>query len=139
TGQRAEIERHLHFIPSAKLIVVIPQSNDKLHLYRFDLEEALEKSGIDYLLVTSRPPQVLRPGSTLTYQVQVKSKKGGVRYKLESGPPGMKLSEGGRLTWPVPAGYAQPETDVLITVSDAAGQEIFHTFRVSLNDRANGP
>ena len=48
--------KRVFFIPRAKLIVVFPESNDRLEFADFDVEEALEKSGLDYLLVTSRPP-----------------------------------------------------------------------------------
>ena len=48
--------KRIYFIPRAKLIAVFPESNDRLELHHFDVEEALEKSGLDYLLVTSRPP-----------------------------------------------------------------------------------
>jgi hypothetical protein len=61
----------------------------------------------------------------------VKSKKGGVRYKLESGPAGMALDGNGRLTWRTPAGT---EGDVLISVRDQSGQEVFHTFKVEVTD-----
>jgi len=136
TGRTSGFERHVHFIPDAKLIVVLPSTNDKLQLFRFDLDEALEKSGIDYLYVASTPPQRIKAGSDLVYQVQTRSKKGGVKYKLESGPPGMTLTPAGRLSWRVPADHAQAETDVLIAVSDVSGQEVFHTFKLALEGLA---
>jgi hypothetical protein len=43
----------------------------------------------------------------------------------------MKLG-GGKLTWDVPKGLAEQEADVILTVSDASGQEIFHTFKVAV-------
>jgi hypothetical protein len=124
------MDKRVFFIPQGKLIVTIPETGDKLHLQRFDLDEALETSGIDYLLVTSQPPHRFKPGKRLNYQMAVKSKKGGVKYKLESGPQGMAVSPSGQVTWSVPADYAGREENVIITVSDAAGQEIFHTFRI---------
>jgi hypothetical protein len=66
------------------------------------------------------------------YQLVVKSKKGGVKFKLESGPKEMKMDGNGLLTWQVPAGNAAKETDVIVTVSDATGQEMFHTFKVGV-------
>src|SRR5262245_16903314 len=48
--------KRVFFIPRAKLIVLFPEGNDRLELYPFDVESALEKSGLDYLLVSSRPP-----------------------------------------------------------------------------------
>jgi hypothetical protein len=42
-------DRRLHLVPDAKLIITIPDSNDRLVLHRFDLLEALKKADIDYL------------------------------------------------------------------------------------------
>jgi hypothetical protein len=125
------LDKRLFLIPAAKLLVTIPSTADRLHLIRFDLEEALEKSGIDYLFVTSQPPPQFTPGQKFTYPVAVKSKKGGVKVKLESGPAGMNVSAAGLVSWAVPAAFADAEVDVLLTVSDASGQEIFHTFKVA--------
>src|SRR5262249_22484815 len=98
----------------------------------FDVDEALEKSGIDYLLVTSPPPLTARKGADYTYQLVVKSKKGGVRYRLDSGPAGMTIGTDGKLTWSVPAARAQGDPSVIVTVSDATGQECVHSFTLSV-------
>jgi hypothetical protein len=124
-------DQRVFFIPAAKAIITVPQGNDQLILYRFDPEAELERSGVDYLVVTSRPPLTAKKGQELVYQLAVKSKKGGVKYKLESGPAGMALDGNGRLTWRVPAGT---EGDVLIGVRDQSGQEVFHTFKVEVID-----
>jgi hypothetical protein len=131
-------DQRVFFIPDARLVVTIPASNDRLILYRFDLEAAMEKSGIDYLVVTSRPPDFAVRGAPFAYQLAVKSKKGGVTYRVDSGPEGMKVGADGRLTWAVPAGFAESRVDVILTVGDAAGQEIFHTFRLAVVDAAPG-
>ena len=68
----------------------------------------------------------------LRYDVAVKSKKGGVKVKLESGPAGMKVTPEGRLTWPVPKEFAGTEAEVLLSVSDASGKETFHSFKLSV-------
>jgi hypothetical protein len=134
-GSPLPLEKRLFLIPLARLIVTIPVTGDKLHLQRFDLDQALEKADIDYLLVTSQPQTVAIKGQTYTYPLAVKSKKGGVKYKLESGPDGMKLGPDGKLTWPVPAHLTEAEVDVIVTVSDASGQEIFHTFKIIVQDK----
>src|SRR5581483_7338635 len=121
-------DRRVHFIPDAHLVVSIPKANDRLVLQRFNIDEAVARSGIDYLLVTSRPPAAFK-GTAYEYQLVVKSKKGGVKYRVGSGPPGMKISAAGRLTWAVPPDHAEAHADVILTVSDAAGQEIFHSFK----------
>jgi WD40 repeat protein len=132
------LDRRLFFIPRAKLLVVLPEPANKLLLHRFDLDEALEKAGVDYLLVTSRPVTTAVKGKAYTYKLAVKSKKGGVKYRLESAPAGMKLGDDGVLSWEVPAQVEQAEGNVLITVGDASGQEIFHSFTIAIKDTAEG-
>lgn len=129
---RINHDKRVHWIPDAKLLVTIPDTNNRLCLYQIDLDAAMAKSDIDYLYVTSNPPPVAVKGSTYTYPMVVKSKKGGAKVKLESGPAGMKIGADLKLTWAVPADFDQAETNVLLTVSDATGQEIFHNFRIAV-------
>jgi hypothetical protein len=131
SGRTAMFDKHLHFIPDAKLLVLLPNTKDKLVLHRVDVDAMLEKSGIDYLFVTSTPPGRFVPGETLTYALAVKSKKGGVKVKLELGPEGMTVSAKNELTWKVPADYAEAEAAVTLTISDASGLEVPHTFRLT--------
>jgi hypothetical protein len=124
--------RNVFFVPDAKVIAVLPGSHDQVVLHKFDPEAALEKSGLDYLIVTSRPPRDVKAGSSLTYSIQVKSKQGGVTFKLDLGPKGMEVSPTGVVTWSVPAGKAVGNEEVILTVRDKAGQEVFHTFSVKV-------
>ncbi len=126
------VERRLFFVPQAKLIVVLPVSMDQLILHRFDPDAALESSGVDYLLVTSQPPASAKRGRTFTYQVGIKSKKGGVTYRLDAAPLGMEVSPTGMIKWEIPAEGKDTETDVILTVRDASGQEVFHTFTLKV-------
>jgi hypothetical protein len=129
------VDRRYHLVPSAKLLVYLPPTNDRLELHRVDVEALLSRSPRDYLVVLSRPPAEAVPGQVYAYTPAVKSKKGGVRVKLESGPDGMRVTPDGRLTWAVPADYAEKETHVILGVSDASGQETFHTFKLLLTGR----
>jgi predicted Zn finger-like uncharacterized protein len=129
-------DKRIHFVPQANLIVTVPPGNDRLVLHRFDLDAALDKSGIDYLFVTSRPPAA-GPGAKFEYRIKVKSKKGGVKFKLDAGPDGMTVSPGGLVTWSVPAGFSGPAA-VIITVSDKTGQETFHSFTLSVSAKGDG-
>jgi hypothetical protein len=124
--------KRIFLVPRARLIVVLPEGNNRLELHRFDLDAALEKSGLDYLLVTSRPPQAARRGAEFAYQVEVKSRRGEVKYALASGPEGMTVSPTGLVRWRVPAGFKGGESTVVLTIRDASGQEVFHTFPVRI-------
>lgn len=128
-GHDFSADKRIVFVPEAKAVVVVPGTNDKLVVYKFDMEAALEKAGIDYLFVSSRPP-VCVPGKAFDYPIVVRCKKGGVKYKLESGPDGMKVAPDGKVTWAPAADWVEPHP-VIITVSDATGQEIFHTFNLT--------
>jgi hypothetical protein len=67
-------DQRIHFIPNAKVIVTVAPTNDRLVLHRFDVDEALEKSGMDYLFVTSCPRETATTGKPYRYQIAVKSK-----------------------------------------------------------------
>lgn len=127
-------DRRVHLIPDAKLLVTIPAGNDRLVLRRFDPEQALEKSGLDYLAVTSRAPTAAKRGAEYSYQIAVKSKKGGVKYRVASGPPGAAVGAAGKVTWAVPADFADGAAEVAVAVSDAGGREVTHAFRLDVGD-----
>jgi hypothetical protein len=131
TGRAQLFDQHVLLIPDAQLLVVIPASKDKLLLRRVNVDQLLEKADVDYLYVQSQPVRRAEKGATYSYAVVVRSKKGGVKMKLESGPAGMKLADG-KLTWAVPADFADAEADVILSVGDAGGQEIFHTFKIAV-------
>jgi hypothetical protein len=133
-GIGAEPWKRIFFIPQARVIVLFPGSNDRLELRRFDVEALLEKSGNDYLLITTQPPLTAKRGAVYTYQMMAKSRKADVRYKLDSGPEGMDVSAKGLLEWRVPLDIRDDTRDVIIRIRDAAGQEAFHTFTIRLID-----
>ena len=126
------IDKRLHFFPTANLLVNVSAARDQLILHRLDLTAALEKAGIDYLYVTSLPPTLAAPGSTLSYAIAVKSRRGGVHCTLDSGPEGMTLSDDGKLQWNMPAGEPLGRQGVIITIKDASGQEILHSFNIAI-------
>src|SRR5262249_60320066 len=99
------------------------------------LDAVIDKACNAFLCVTSQAPATAVKGGVYTYPLEVKSKKGGVKYKLESGPPGMRIGPDGRVTWAVPADFAGADADVIVTVSDATGQEVVHTFRITIKEK----
>ena len=126
--------KRVFFIPRAKLIVVFPEGNDRLELHPFNLDEALDKSNLDYLLVTSLPLKTAKRGAEYTYQITAKSKKGNVKYQFGSGPEGLEVTPTGLVKWRVPASIRDNSADVLLNVRDDSGQEVFHSFTISLID-----
>ncbi|MDY3552419.1 serine protease [Gemmata sp. JC717] len=121
--------KRVFFVPDAKVIAVLPASNDQVLLHKFDADAALEKSGLNYLLVASQPPPEVKAGAPYSYPVKVRAKSTKITYQLDSGPKGMAVSADGLVTWAVPAD-ALGSHEVILSVRDETGQEVFHTFTV---------
>ena len=131
-GGPLSIDKRIHFFPTANLLVTISAMREQLVLRKLDLTTALDKAGIDYLYVSSLPPATAAPGSTLSYTVEVKSKRGGMHCSLDSGPEGMTVTDDGKLHWNVPADEKVGRQGVIITIKDASGQEILHSFNITI-------
>jgi hypothetical protein len=124
-------DQYVALVPDAKVLAVVPtKARERLVLKRADLDAGLSKAGFDYLFVTSRPPPAAVKGETYKYTVTAKSRKGGVKVTLESGPKGMTVSPAGAVSWDVPKDFAGPEAGVILKVTDAGGKEVFHSFRL---------
>jgi predicted Zn finger-like uncharacterized protein len=126
------LDKRIHLIPDAKVLVLIPKAGDKLILHRLDVDGALEKSGVDYFFVRSQPPAQARKGSAYRYTIVAKSRLGGVKFTLASGPPGATVSGDGLLEWKVPADYAEADASFIVSLSNRSGKEILHTFRIGV-------
>jgi hypothetical protein len=119
-------DKRFHYAPDARLIIAIPRTNDRLILQPFDLLQALKNSNFDYLFATSSPITLAAKNSDYVYQIQVESKRGSAQFTLVNGPKGMSITPTGKLTWIT--GATQSDATVKVRISDASGQEIFHTF-----------
>lgn len=138
SGRLAPFDQHIFFVPDANVLAVLPLSRDKLFLYRIDIEKQLDEAGIDYLIVVSQPPSEVVPGKEMKYQIEARAKKGKVEFILESAPDGMTLSADGLVEWPVPANFEDDEVNVIITLRDSSGQQIFHNLKMEKSDPSNG-
>ena len=81
------------------------------------------------------PPRAATKGGTFTYPIAVRSKKGGVKFKWEASPTGMTLSKDGVVTWAVPTGFVEAQTNVIVSITDAGGQERFHSFTLNVGQQ----
>ncbi len=124
------IWQRVQLIPAAKVLVTLGEGSSSLVMRGFDLARELEAEGIDYLFVESSPLCQANRGQRYSYKMQVRSKKGGVKIKLQSGPKGMTVSKDGMVSWTVPARATEENASVIIEVTDATGQTIFHTFNI---------
>ncbi|MCA9178140.1 MAG: hypothetical protein KDB14_26935, partial [Planctomycetales bacterium] len=125
------LDKRVLFVPEAKVIVTVPYTDDRLRVLPFDVQQALDASGVDYLIVDPAPPQTVELGKPYEYTLSVKSKRGGLKFTLDAGPEGLKVSDKGEVTWDVPDSLTVAAHPVIISVSDASGQSTFHTFEVT--------
>jgi hypothetical protein len=75
------------------VLLTIPATNDRIVVRKLDVEAALKKSPLAYLFVTSLLGRHADKGTAYDDQMAVKSKKGKVEYRLDSGPKGMSLGK----------------------------------------------
>jgi S1-C subfamily serine protease len=122
--------KRLFLLPAADLIVTIPVAADEVRFQRFDFAKALEKAAGDYLFVEAFAPPPCKKGGRFAYELRTRSKRGGVKYQLASGPEGMTVSEGGKVEWDVPKDFAAGVRDVSVRLRDASGREVTHSFQV---------
>ena len=125
---------HFHYVPWANVLISMPRDKKQIVLRRFDLMKSLEAAGEDYLFVDSVPPTEATKGRTLTYQIAVKSKRGGVTYKLEFGPAGMKVTDRGLLTWNTPPELTDKAVQAVVAVADASGRDVLHSLQMAVRD-----
>ena len=129
---RFTLDKRLWCLPMAGVLITIPLSGDELVIHKFDPEKALEDSGIDYLFVDSEPPSKAIAGTTFFYPINVRSKRGGVEFKLEGAPDGMKIDGDGLVVWDVPADFKEESLFIIVVITDATGQEIYHNFELEI-------
>ena len=137
--QTLEWHERVFLVPQHQRLVTVSDTRDSLVVRPFDMMAALEKAGIDYLFVDSLPVTTADPGKAYRYPITVQSKKGGIKFTLDSGPQGMTLSNDGVLSWQVPAVFDPGPAGVIVTIEDSAGQSLFHTFNVQVSESASRP
>jgi hypothetical protein len=96
---RLTLDQRLAFLPGHGRIVFIPRDQRSVIIRPFNLKEALDSSGVDYLVVTSRPAALATVGERWEYQIKALSRAGGVKYSPSLVPDGMEVSESGLVTW----------------------------------------
>jgi hypothetical protein len=139
-GSSLRPEQRIFFVPAANVIASVGAGNNQVHLRRFNVVEALDSAGIDYLFVSSTPPAEAVRGKIFSYKVEVMSKAGGVEFKLASGPANMTVNaKTGVVAWQVPAAFKEEEFKAIVSVKDSAGQEIFHSFTVRVEKVGAAP
>jgi hypothetical protein len=89
--------QRVHLIPRGKVLITLAEGGQRLILRNFDLAQSLSEEGIDYLFVESAPVATALRGTKYIYKLQVRSKKGGVHFELQSAPKGkQRMDQQGR-------------------------------------------
>jgi cyclophilin family peptidyl-prolyl cis-trans isomerase len=102
-----------------------------------DLESALSASlsmSIDTsaVLITSTPPSSVTEGYSYSYDVQSNKESQGAVYSLTKSPAGMLInSTTGAIIW-TPQSSQGPTQDVVVCVTDTAGNSVTQSFQIQL-------
>jgi hypothetical protein len=124
-------DRHIVFDPKHGRIILIPPENDRIIQRDFDLNQLLEKSGVDYLVVTSAPNTNVPAGENWRYKIETISNAEGIKFTLEFGPKGMEISNDGTLSWNVPANHSGAEK-VVVLIENEKNEAIYHNFELQV-------
>jgi hypothetical protein len=130
-------EPRVHYLPSANVLITLPESNDRVVMRPLDLLEALKEAGEDYLFVLSWPNRRVAEGTELCYRMDVRSRSAPLQYKLEEGPKGMTVSADGVVRW-LASRSPQP-VRVRIRVRSASGKEVQHAFDLVVGPAPRAP
>jgi hypothetical protein len=126
------LDKRFYLVPQARLLVTVPWTNDRLVLRHLDIDEALEQSSGNYLVVTSSPTLIAQAGSKLEHQIVSRSRQGDIQCSVVSGPAELSVARDGQLSWVVPSALQGEDVTALIRVRDAAGQERSHELRIRI-------
>lgn len=121
------------YMPAANVLVSLPAGEKTVLLIGANLKKLMEEREDDYLHVVSAPPRNAWVGRPYSYQLQVMSSRGKVRYKVEEGPSELKVSGDGNVTWTPKTRPTGGIEKVVIVARDPEGLESFHSFEVAVD------
>lgn len=124
------LDKRVYFLPVCNLVVTLPISNKTVVMQQVDLSAELERNGADYLYVESRPITTVLSRKQYRYQIQAKSNGGNLKYEVETGPGGMKVSASGLVTWRAPISDSGKQHDIIISVKDSNDKTVSHSFKL---------
>ena len=70
-------------------------------------------------------------GKSYRYRIECYSDAKRLKYRLEEGPKGMKVSSSGVIRWQVPKMISSAEVPVIVTVQGDGGSEAIHSFTLT--------
>jgi hypothetical protein len=139
-GNIASSQGHWHmqprvrYIPSANVIVSIPEGEQTILLTPANLTELLAEVGDDYLHIVSVPPPIGWVGKAYPYQLELLTSVPAdqVTYKVESGPTDFKISPEGRVLWTPKQRAVGGVESVVISATGPEGLEALQSFDITI-------
>jgi hypothetical protein len=110
--------------------MILPSSNDRVIIRRFDLDKALAKTGGDWLVVASNPPTGFVRGQPYTYAIDVRASHKPLRFALETAPAGMTISADGKISWQPAANLSSDRVPVVVSITDSTSKLRRHCFAI---------
>ncbi|CAN5115443.1 hypothetical protein BH11PLA2_BH11PLA2_37760 [soil metagenome] len=124
-------DKRAYFYHFASMLVTVGGADKKtVKLQALNTKAELDKTGGDYLIVASTPTAATR-NARYSYPLEVLSKKGGVKVKLDRGHASMKVV-GTTLIWDVPGEVKEKEVEFQLSITDASDKKILHTGRIAI-------
>jgi hypothetical protein len=120
----------VRYIPSANVMVVIPEGQKNVFLIEVNLPKMMRERGGEYLHVVSVPPRAAIIGKPFEYRLETISDSGSVRYAVEAGPNKLKISADGRIRWTPEERPSGGVEKIVIAAKGRGGLETFHSFDV---------
>jgi hypothetical protein len=138
-------EPRVVFLSDSKTIALVPVTNDHFQIRKMSLpgdavagagggggKTAPAAAATGPLSVISNPPTEAAINATFSYQIQVLPEKASVKYKVEAGPPGLTVSPTGLVTWKPTERPIGGTVNVILSITDASGQDVPHSFDIAV-------
>jgi hypothetical protein len=133
-----DMRERIFFVPHLKRIATVPDSFDQVIVHDFDFDEEVKQRADDYLFVYGEAPVPIVPGKPWSHQLDVRSKRGSLTYRIEKGPQGASVSPAGLVTWSPPSSASPPFEPVVVAVGDSTAREVKHTLRLRKGNASYG-
>lgn len=125
-------DKRVIYIPQASQLVTIPFSGNQISVERVDSKAVLLQNKPERSICISSAPRTANLGAPYVHQIKVITNSPKLEYKLESGPMGMSVSPGGKITWSVPSSFDQKSTRAIVSIKDENGGMIYDTFVIDI-------
>ena len=126
------LDRRFHLIPQLKLLATLPPTNDRLILRPFDLEKEIANRNEKFLYIDSVPGRQAKTGTEYRYQIGVRSSADVVTCSQVVGPPGLKVSEQGMVSWTPQKKPLKQPIPVAVRIEAGDGMSRLHSFDLTV-------